>query len=149
LAHGVISITIAALIRDHVKRYQINGRVGVEIGYVLGLARDPRRTRAPDVSYITNARLERAGESATGFVLGAPDLAVEVESASRPGPLQQRIQDYLDAGTPLVWVIHVETRSATVYHTDGSARLLRESDVLDGEDVLPGLSIPLRDVFED
>ncbi|MGH7471804.1 MAG: hypothetical protein ACRENP_27960 [Longimicrobiales bacterium] len=52
-------------------------------------------------------------------------------------------------GTPLVWVIHTETRSATVYHTAGSARLLRESDVVNGDDVLPGLSIPLREVFED
>jgi Uma2 family endonuclease len=63
--------------------------------------------------------------------------------------MQVRIQDYLDAGTPLLWVIHSETRSATVYHTDGSARLLRDSDVLAGEDVLPGLQIPLREVFED
>ena len=63
--------------------------------------------------------------------------------------MQQRIQDYLDAGTQLVWVIHLETTAATVYHADGSARLLRESDVLDGEDVLPGLKIPLRELFDD
>ena len=149
ITHGVIAVEIGARLRDHVKRNQIGGLVGVEIGYVLGLARDPGRMRAPDISFITSARLERSGESRVGFVVGFPDLAVEVESASRPRPLQQRIQDYLDAGTPLVWVIHVETRSATVYHTDGSARLLRESDLLEGEDVLPGLQIPLRELFQD
>lgn len=149
LAHGVIVGEVLGRLREHVKRHQVRGRVGVEIGYVLGLARDPRRTRAPDVSFITSAHFESSGASARGFVLGVPDLAVEVESASRPRPIQQRIQDYLDAGTPLVWVIHTETRSATVYHTDGSARLLRESEVLDGEDTLPGLRIPLRELFED
>ncbi|MGH7467646.1 MAG: hypothetical protein ACRENP_06620 [Longimicrobiales bacterium] len=48
-----------------------------------------------------------------------------------------------------MWVIHTETRSVTVYHADGSARLLRESDVLDGENILPGLQILLREVFEE
>jgi Uma2 family endonuclease len=148
LVHGVIAGEIYGRIRDHVKLHHVRGRVGVEIGYVLELARDPRRVRAPDVSFITNERLERSGESSTGFVLGFPDLAVEVVSAGSPPQLQQRIQDFLDAGTPLVWVIHAETRSATVYHADGSARLLRASDVLDGEDVLPGLQVPLRELFE-
>jgi len=31
---------------------------------------------------------------------------------------------------------------------DGSARLLRERDLLDGEDVFPGLVVPLAEVFE-
>jgi hypothetical protein len=46
-------------------------------------------------------------------------------------------------------VIHSETNAATVYHLDGSARLLRESDALDGEYVLTGLIIPLRELFGD
>ncbi|MGH7470962.1 MAG: Uma2 family endonuclease [Longimicrobiales bacterium] len=74
---------------------------------------------------------------------------VEVESAERPKALQQRVQDYLDAGTLLVWVIHSETNSATVYHGNGSARLLREPDALDGEDVLPSLKIPLGELFDE
>ena len=149
LAHGVIAGEISGRIRDHIKGHGVGGRVGVEIGYVLGLSRDPRRTRAPDVSFINNARLERSGKTPRGFVLGVPDLAVEVESVQRPKKLQQRIQDYLDAGTPLVWVIHSETSAATVYRHDGTAQLLRETDVLEGEDVLPGLQIPLRELFDD
>jgi Uma2 family endonuclease len=113
------------------------------------LRRDPERLRGPDVSFLSQSSLDRAGGESAGFFRGAPDLAVEIESAERPKAMQVRIQDYLDAGTPLLWVIHSETRSATVYHTDGSARLLRDSDVLAGEDVLPGLQIPLREVFED
>jgi Uma2 family endonuclease len=149
LVHGVVAGEVYGRLRDYVKLHHVRGRVGVEIGYVLGLARDPQRMRAPDVSFITNERLERSGESNVGFVLGSPDLAVEVVSTGSPPQLQQRIQDYLDAGTPLVWVIYAETRSATVYHADGSARLLRASDVLAGEDVLPGLQIALRELFED
>ncbi len=147
LAHGVIAGEIYGRIRDHLKQHGFGGRAGVDIGYVLRLPRDPRRTRAPDVSFLAREHLKHSPKTARGFVIGFPDLAVEVESAQRPKALQQRIQDYLDAGTPLVWVIHSEMNSATVYHADGSARLLRESGSLDGEDLLPGLMIPLNELF--
>lgn len=72
---------------------------------------------------------------------------VEVDSPDNPGILQTRIHDYLDAGTSLLWVIHLTTRSATVYHADGSARLVRGNDALDGENLLPGFVLPLSELF--
>ncbi|MGH7470965.1 MAG: Uma2 family endonuclease [Longimicrobiales bacterium] len=148
--HGSLAVEIALRMHTHVREHDIAGRVYGEAGYVLGLRRDPKRVRGPDVSFLSTESLQRhGGKPARGFFRCAPDLAVEIESAERPKALQQRIQDYLDAGTRLVWVIHSETTAATVYRADGSARLLRESDALDGEDVLPGLKIPLRELFED
>jgi hypothetical protein len=47
-----------------------------------------------------------------------------------------------------VWVIHSETNAATA-RADGSARLLPEADAFDGEDVLPGLMIPLHELFDE
>jgi Uma2 family endonuclease len=35
----------------------------------------------------------------------------------------------------------------TVYRPDGTARFLREHEVLEGEEVLPGLAIPLAELF--
>ena len=147
--HGSLAAELAGRLRDHVRQQHVAGRVYVETGYVLGLRRDPQRLRGPDVSFLSTERLQQhGGKPVRGFLHCAPDLAVEVESAERPRALQQRIQDYLDAGTSLVWVIHSETRAATAYRADGSARLLRESDALSGEDVLPGLEIPLHELFE-
>jgi Uma2 family endonuclease len=142
-------VRLTVLLDPHVQQHRIAGVVQAEMGFVLGLRRDPQRLRAPDVSFVSQARIDEAGGEPRGFFHGAPDLAVEIESTERPRKLQQRIQDYFDAGTRLLWVIHSETNSATVYHTDGSARLQRESDVLDGEDVLPGLKIPLRELFNE
>jgi hypothetical protein len=45
-------------------------------------------------------------------------------------------------------VIAPSAKSATLYRADGSARLLREDDNLDGEDALPGLLIPLSELFD-
>jgi Uma2 family endonuclease len=149
LIHGRIVGRIYKRLDAHVMQTRTSGHVYLEAGFVLGLRRDPQRLRGPDVSFITQAKLDQAGGEPKGFFHGAPDLVVEIESAERPKALQQRIQDYLDAGTPLVWVIHSETNAATVYRADGSARLLREADELNGEDVLPGLTIPLRELFTD
>jgi len=150
LGHGRISAELCGRIRDHVRDHRIAGATYVDAGYVLGLRKDPERMRGPDVSFVSQTTRERfGGQREYGFFRGVPDLAIEVESPERPKALQQRIQDYIGGGTRLLWVIHLMTRSATVYRADGSARLLRESDMLDGEDVLPGLQIPLRELFSD
>jgi Uma2 family endonuclease len=47
----------------------------------------------------------------------------------------------------LVWLVAPRARTVTVYRADGSARLLRETDQLDGEDLLPGLTIPVAEVL--
>jgi len=44
-------------------------------------------------------------------------------------------------------VIAPQAKTVTVYRADGTARLLQEQDSLEGEGILPGLSIPLADVF--
>ncbi len=58
------------------------------------------------------------------------------------------MRDYLDAGARRAWVVAPNARSATIYRADGSARLLRQGDSVDAEDVLPGLMIQLAEVFE-
>jgi Uma2 family endonuclease len=73
---------------------------------------------------------------------------VEVLSPTdNPVEVQQKVRDYLEAGARLVWVIAPEARSVTVYRPDGSARLVRDPDSLDGEDVLPGLTLSLSELF--
>ena len=63
--------------------------------------------------------------------------------SSRDIEVQRKVRDYLEAGGRLVWVAAPLARTVTVYRPDGSARLAREPEHLDGEDVLPGLRIPL------
>ncbi|MEX2285238.1 MAG: Uma2 family endonuclease [Gemmatimonadota bacterium] len=140
---------VGARVLGHIRERGIAGRAYFSAGFVLGLPRDPQRLRGPDVSFVSQVRLDQSGGQPKGFFHGVPDSAIEVESTERPKAMQQRIQDYLDAGTPIVWVIHSETKAATVYRAGGSARLLRETDSLDGGDVLPGLTIPLRELFEE
>ncbi len=146
-AHGEIAGRIYRLVAEHVQRAG-GGKVVVgDVGFVLNVPGDPERVRAPDVAFISTGRLP-GGRLPEGFMVGAPDLAVEVLSPSDATlDVQQKVRDYLDAGGRLLWLVAPQARTVMVYRADGSARLLREQDTLDGEGVLPGLKIPLTVVF--
>jgi Uma2 family endonuclease len=113
---------------------------------------DIERVRGPDVAFVSSAVLDAAGgEPPKGFARLVPELAAEVFSPSSlkdARDFQQKIVDYVDAGVRIVWVLHPDSASAVVHHPDGSSQLLRGPEAtLDGEGVLPGLSIRLIDLF--
>ena len=105
------------------------------------------RVRRPDLSFICLGRLpeERVPD---GHIRIAPDLAVEVIS---PNDLDyetdRKVEDYLQAGTRLVWVVNPEVRTVLVYRGDGSIAGTREPGELDGEDVIPGFRCRVFDLF--
>jgi Uma2 family endonuclease len=146
--HGAVTGKVYRRLADYVDARRPGKVVVGDVGFVLALPTDAERVRAPDVAFVSTARLPE-GRLPQGFIRGAPDLAVEVLSPSEnPIEVQQKVRDYLEAGTRLVWVVAPLVRTVTVYRPDGSARLVREPESLDGEDVLPGLAIPLADLFE-
>jgi hypothetical protein len=51
-------------------------------------------------------------------------------------------------GVRLVWVIDPEKRSAVTYRSLTDVRVIGEADSLDGEDVVPGFSCPLKDILD-
>jgi Uma2 family endonuclease len=121
------------------------GEVFGEAGYVL--ARDPDTVRGPDLSFVSRERL--AGFDDARFFSGAPDLAVEILSPSnRRGAMHAKVADYLAAGARLVWVVDPVRKSVTTYRTLLAPLRLELHEGLGGEDVLPGLVIPLEAIFE-
>ncbi len=145
--HGQLTSRVSRRLEEHVEHHG-GGEVLVgDVGFVLHLPTDPERVRAPDVAFVSRERLPD-GRVPQGFLDGAPDLAVEVLSPNdNPIDVQQKVRDYLDAGAHLVWVLAPAPKTATVYRADGSARLLRESEALEGENILPGFTLPLAEVF--
>jgi Uma2 family endonuclease len=121
------------------------GEIFGETGFVL--ARNPDTVRGPDLSFVAGERLVALDDAR--FVEGAPDLAIEILSPSnRPYLVRGKVADYLAAGCRLVWVIDPQRRTVTTYRTLLAPSLLRAGDTLEGEGVLPGLSIPVASIFE-
>jgi Uma2 family endonuclease len=54
---------------------------------------------------------------------------------------------FIQAGTRLLWIIRPRTRTVTVYRSREDIRLLTAEETLDGADVLPGFSLPVREIF--
>lgn len=121
------------------------GIVGPERGYLL--RSDPDTVLAPDVSYVSHARNIR-DRDLPGFAALAPDLAVDVRSPANTGvEMRRRVETYLEAGCPLVWVVDPVSRSVEVFRPDAARALLGTGDALDGGDVLPGLVIDVAWLF--
>lgn len=144
--HGLVAKTVAVALDAHVRPRGL-GRVFVDAGFELMAL--PRTVRAPDVSFVRAERLP-PGAIHRGFVKVAPDLAVEVlspsETASR---LDEKLDDYRAAGTPLVWVLDPERRTVMVIEPDATVRWLRADDALEGGSVLPGFHYAVNELFSE
>lgn len=80
---------------------------------------------------------------------GPPDLVVEVISAhDRPGKVQGKVADYLNAGVPMVWVAHPKRRTLTIYRGDDpTPAVLKADDPLQDLPELPGFVCRVGDFF--
>jgi len=138
--HGDVAMRLAAAIFTHVQARGLGRVFAAETGFTL--AWKPDTVRAPDVAFISTARLP--DPPPRGFAELAPDLAVEVLSPDdRPGEVLAKVADWLNAGARLVWVVDPVRVLARVYRADGSESMLDETDALRGEDLLPGFEYPL------
>lgn len=120
------------------------GWVTVETGVIT--ERDSDTVRAPDVAYWSRERLPELPNKFTDVV---PDLAVEVVS---PGDTYQQVSEkvfhYLEHGVRMVWLVEPELRTVTIYRSLQEARVLRQSDEIDGADVLPGFKCVVSEFFD-
>ncbi len=142
--HGRIANTIAFILTSHVRRHDLGEVYAAETGFIL--RRSPDTVRAPDASFVSKERLGE--EEAPGYLELAPDFAVKVVSPSDSASMvQAKVEDWLKAGTRLVWVVYPATRSVTVYRSLQEALVLSEDDALDGAPVFEGFSIRVMELF--
>ena len=136
---------LGSLLEQHASAHNLGSVYAAETGYRL--EHDPDTVRAPDVSFVSRDRLPPEGESDRYWPF-APDLAVEVVSPSDTvSEVQEKVMDYIAAGTRLVWVAHPKTRTVTEYHSLAEVRVLTADDLLDGADVMPGFSCRVSELF--
>ena len=108
---------------------------------------DSHKVRKPDVSFIRQERLT-ADQEPEGHCRIAPDLAVEVISPNDLySEVEVKVDEYLQAGVTLVWVIDPATHTVRVHRANGSVADLKEDDELDGENVLPEFRCAVRELF--
>lgn len=145
--HGVVTLTIGSMLKDYVRKNKLGLTFAAETGFIL--ARNPDTVRGADASFISASRIPPEGVPETGYWPLAPDLAVEVVSpGDASDAVQEKVEEYINAGTRLVWVVYPKKLRVMVYRSLSEVKVLREEDTLSGEDVLPGFTCKVREIFE-
>ncbi len=139
--HGLIVANLIALLWIYAKQNH-RGRVGPEIRNRI--PNDVHNSRQPDVSYFVDASrpiVER------GPVAQMPDLAIEVKSPDDTYKgMREKADYYLANGAQMVWLVMTEKKEIEV-HRPGGFDVVTIDRELDGDVVLPGLHITVREVF--
>ena len=105
--------------------------------------------RSPDVSFVAKDRLVGLEELPDGFLELSPDLVVEVLSpGNTTEEIHNKLVEFFDNGTRLAWVVHPIERYILVYYSAKEPdRLLKTTDILEGESVVPGFSFSIAELF--
>jgi Uma2 family endonuclease len=145
--HSRIALFIGGQLDAYSRRTRRGFTTQSDGGYLI--ARDPDSILAPDAAFVRRERIP-AGHDFRSFFPGAPDIAVEVVSPSETASdVARKLSEYRRAGVPLVWVVSPKQRTISVYRLGQPPVTLQESDTITGEDVLPGFSMSVAEVFAD
>jgi Uma2 family endonuclease len=143
--HGSIAMHLGASLYQAVTAQNLGRVYGAETGFLL--ASSPDTVLAPGVAFVHGEWLVQMADI-TGFIPDAPDLAVEVISPSDAcTEVEEKVTLWLQYGTRMVVVVNSRRRSVTVYRADRPVHFLSEQDELSGNDVVPGWSMHIRDLF--
>jgi Uma2 family endonuclease len=142
--HGKISACLGAILFKFVEGKKLGVIFGAETGFII--RRDPDSVLAPDVAFV---RLERlTAELPQGYFDGPPDLAVEVLSPNdRASEVQRTIRDWLQSGCCAVWIVDPETKTVTIYKSNQEIAVLNPADTLADEQLLPGFTAVVGEIF--
>ncbi|MGH7476567.1 MAG: Uma2 family endonuclease [Longimicrobiales bacterium] len=141
--HGEVVMRLVSALNEHVRSNGL-GRVLVETGFRL--PGEQATVRGPDSAFIAAERLPP--RPPVGFWTLAPDLAVEVVSPSdRWTAVEDKVEQYLTAGTRQVWVIDPFAGRAHIYGPGAHAQVLGAGDTIQGGDLLPGFRLALAELF--
>jgi Uma2 family endonuclease len=147
---GARSSFIGAAVIGKLRSFATPGKLGLvfesECGYQIWPDR-PNCVRKPDVSFVRAGRLPNDAPP-EGWIRIAPDLAVEVISPNdEADEMTARVVDFIRAGVRLIWVIDPSTTFVQIFRQNGSAGWLLGTGDLSGQDVLPGFTCRIEELF--
>ena len=138
-----VGIEIAAQLRNWVRPRKLGRLTASSTGFRLPNADGD--VRAPDAAFIRGDRLPQTTENYAEIV---PDLIFEVKSKiDSVSKLQEKIQQFLTYGTTVGVLVDPRTRTMEVYRPNTEKIVLRDGDVLQVPELLPGWELPVVEVW--
>ncbi len=157
-ATGVVMIMPPTFSDSGNRNFNLNVQLGVwaeQDGTGLGFDSSTGFTlpngaiRSPDAAWVRRERWDAlSAEQKASFAPICPDFVVELRSASdRLNTLQDKMQEYLDNGASLGWLIDRPERMVYVYRRDRPVQVLENPETLSGDPELPGLTLRLEKIW--
>ena len=143
--HGRVAYNLTWRLGQYVEPRRLGVLWTAETGFIL--RRNPDTVRAPDLAFVSRQRADEVGMT-DGFWPGAPDLAVEVVSPNDSWTeVEDKVHDWLEAGSRVVVVLDPRRRTAHVYQSRANVKIVGEDDLLDLNEVVPGFCVAVRELF--
>ena len=143
---SAIAVRLTGIMHSYVDAHRLGMLFGPRTGYRCFPTR-PRTIRKSSLSFVARGRLPN-DEAPEGDILIPPDLAVESVSPNDTfEEVEVKVKDLLGAGVRLIWIISPTARTVMVRRPGKNCTALDETDTLTGEDVLPGFTCPVADLF--
>lgn len=144
--HGAVAMNLGVPIGMHCKSNKLGVVYAAETGFKL--SKDPDTVLGPDLAFVRGERIPPEGFP-PGCFPGPPDLAVEVVSPDDSAvEVEEKVQRYLKTGVQIVCTVNPKLETVAVYRSMSDIRILTIQDVLTLEDLRPGFSLPVRQIFE-
>ncbi|MBD2385779.1 Uma2 family endonuclease [Cylindrospermum sp. FACHB-282] len=104
--------------------------------------------RSPDASWVKRDRLVALNPDPAKFLPIAPDFVAELRSATdNLEKLQRKMQEYIDNGVRLGWLIDPQNQRVEIYRPQQEVEILQSPTSLSGEEVLPGFMLDLAQIL--
>ena len=142
--HGRVTGEIYHLLRVHIGDTDLPLEIGVNAGFQM----DQFTLRFPDVHVTTWERMAAYDEDGPGFPRFAPDVAIEVVSASNtPAALARKTEEYFANGARAVWIADPADRTVRIRRPGAVALVFGPDDIMSGDPEIPGFSCAVADIF--
>jgi Uma2 family endonuclease len=142
--HGEIETDVSAALKAYARETGKGRVMGGEVGVYV--RRDPDTVRAADVLFISHERYSR--RESKSYLDVAPELVVEILSPDDLwSEVMEKLNEYFSAGVDAVWVLDPRRKEVFSYRSLTEVQRFGEGQILTDEEILPGFSLPISDLF--
>jgi Uma2 family endonuclease len=105
--------------------------------------------RSPDVAWLKREKWVKFSDAEKKKVSKiVPDFVIELRSSTDSiKKLQSKMREYIENGVRLGWLIDPDHKKVYIYRANGETEVLRNPEMLNGEDVLVGFELNVQEIF--
>ncbi|NEO25324.1 MAG: Uma2 family endonuclease [Kamptonema sp. SIO4C4] len=125
--------------------------LGVAFNSSTGFKLPNGANRSPDAAWVRQDRWNTlTQQQQETFPPLCPDFVLELRSKTdNLDPLRQKMQEYLENGVQLGWLIDAQNKQVEIYRPEQAVEVVNSPESLSGEAVLPGFMLDLTVIFAD